>query len=138
MQNGKIKNKVLKLEATILKLKAQEAQGADVADKLADEQKKLDNNIALDKAAAGQASTFLSFDAQVSGAGPALGAAAATGGNGAAATGGKGKNTKGARAIEAEEDDVEDEADEVEDDADDVEDDADEIDDEADDDDDEQ
>ncbi|KAF2451237.1 hypothetical protein P171DRAFT_316470, partial [Karstenula rhodostoma CBS 690.94] len=69
LQNGKIKNKVLKLEATVLKLQAQQAQGDDVAEKLADEQKKLDNNIALDKAAAGQASTFLPFDAQVTGAG---------------------------------------------------------------------
>ncbi|KAG4417403.1 hypothetical protein IFR04_009472 [Cadophora malorum] len=64
LQNGKIKNKVLKLEATVLQLQAQAAQGKDTAAKLAEETKKLNNNIALDKAAAGQPSTFLSFDAQ--------------------------------------------------------------------------
>ncbi|KAI8400498.1 hypothetical protein FOFC_19340 [Fusarium oxysporum] len=39
LQRGKIKNKVLKLTATILKLQAQQAQGEDVADKLAEENK---------------------------------------------------------------------------------------------------
>ncbi|KAH7419481.1 hypothetical protein BKA64DRAFT_18393 [Cadophora sp. MPI-SDFR-AT-0126] len=63
LQNGKIKNKVLKLEATVIELQAKAAQGEDTAAKLAAEQKKLDNNIALDAAAAGQPSTFLSFDA---------------------------------------------------------------------------
>ncbi|CZT44288.1 uncharacterized protein RSE6_04435 [Rhynchosporium secalis] len=62
LQNGKIKNKVLKLEATVLKLKAQAAQGKDTSVKLAAESKKLDNNIALDKAAAGQPSTAVTFD----------------------------------------------------------------------------
>ncbi|KAH8602435.1 hypothetical protein B0O99DRAFT_648188 [Bisporella sp. PMI_857] len=65
LQNGKIKNKVLKLEATILKLQAQQAQGQDVEEKLATEQTKLNNNIALDEAAAGEESTFLSFDATI-------------------------------------------------------------------------
>lgn len=65
-QVGKIKNKVLKLTATIKKLEAQQAQGEDVADKLADEQKKLDNNIAQDEAAAGNASTNLEFDGTIS------------------------------------------------------------------------
>ncbi|KAJ4352536.1 uncharacterized protein N0V89_007885 [Didymosphaeria variabile] len=88
LENGKIKNKVLKLEATILKLQAQQAQGEDVADKLAEEQTKLDNNIAQDVAAAGQASTALEFDAQITGAGPALGDAAAGGNDAAAAAGG--------------------------------------------------
>ncbi len=63
LKNGKIKNKVLKLEATILELGAKAAQGEDVASKLAAEQKKLNNNIALDAKAAGQASTALPFDA---------------------------------------------------------------------------
>lgn len=63
IQNGKIKNKVLKLEATVIELQAKAAQGEDTSAKLAAEQKKLDNNIALDTAAAGQPSTKLSFDA---------------------------------------------------------------------------
>lgn len=65
-QAGKIKNKVLKLEATIIKLQAQQAQGQDVAADLAAEQKKLDNNIAQDKEVAGKPSTALSFDAAIS------------------------------------------------------------------------
>ncbi|KAI0188111.1 hypothetical protein EV127DRAFT_133431 [Xylaria flabelliformis] len=63
LQRGKIKNKVLKLTASVLKLQAQAAQGQDTADKLAEEQKKLDNNISQDEDEAGNASTFLSFDA---------------------------------------------------------------------------
>ncbi|KAF5022708.1 hypothetical protein F66182_5256 [Fusarium sp. NRRL 66182] len=63
LQRGKIKNKVLKLTATVLKLEAQQAQGEDVADKLEEENTKLQNNISQDEEAAGQASTFLSFDA---------------------------------------------------------------------------
>ncbi|UPL00072.1 hypothetical protein LCI18_011006 [Fusarium solani-melongenae] len=63
LQRGKIKNKVLKLTATMLKLQIQQAQGEDVADKMETENKKLQNNISQDEAAAGQASTFLSFDA---------------------------------------------------------------------------
>jgi hypothetical protein len=63
LQNGKIKNKVLKLMATKLELTIQAAQGKDTSAKLAAELKKLNNNIALDKAAAGQPSTKLSFDA---------------------------------------------------------------------------
>ncbi|KAJ4128865.1 hypothetical protein NW768_007387 [Fusarium equiseti] len=63
LQRGKIKNKVLKLTATILKLEAQKAQGDDVDEKLDEENKKLQNNIAQDQEAAGQASTFLSFNA---------------------------------------------------------------------------
>jgi hypothetical protein len=47
-------------------LQAQAAQGQDVADKLATEQKKLDNNIAQDEDAAGLPSTALSFDATTS------------------------------------------------------------------------
>ncbi|KAH7126452.1 small secreted protein [Dactylonectria estremocensis] len=63
LQRGKIKNKVLKLTATILKLQAQQAQGEDVADDLDAENTKLQNNISQDEEAAGLASTFLSFDA---------------------------------------------------------------------------
>ncbi|USP78903.1 small secreted protein [Curvularia clavata] len=67
IQNGKIKNKVLKLMATVIKLQAQQAQGQDVAAKLADETKKLNNNIALDTKAAGQTSIAEPFDATISG-----------------------------------------------------------------------
>ena len=56
LQNGKIKNKVLKLKLETLVLAIQGAQGDDTADKLAEEQTKLNKNISLDEAAAGQAS----------------------------------------------------------------------------------
>ncbi|KAK6612738.1 hypothetical protein H4I96_01951 [Botrytis cinerea] len=61
LQNGKIKNKVLKLTAEVLALQVKIAQGktGDVAA----EQTKLANNIKLDTAAAGQASTSVTFDA---------------------------------------------------------------------------
>ncbi|KAI1089410.1 hypothetical protein F5B19DRAFT_378129 [Rostrohypoxylon terebratum] len=64
LQRGKIKNKVLKLEATILRLKIQQAQGDDVASDMAAELKKLNNNISQDEAEAGKPSTFLSFNAK--------------------------------------------------------------------------
>ena len=60
---------MLKLTATKLELEAKQAQGEDVADKLAAELKKLNNNISLDKAAAGQPSTALPFTATISGGG---------------------------------------------------------------------
>ncbi|KAI5855123.1 hypothetical protein GGS23DRAFT_445122 [Durotheca rogersii] len=63
LQRGKIKNKVLKLEATLIRLQIEQAQGKDVTSQIAKEQKKLNNNIAQDEAEAGKASTFLSFDA---------------------------------------------------------------------------
>ncbi|KAG9194502.1 hypothetical protein G6011_04537 [Alternaria panax] len=70
IQNGKIKNKVLKLMATVIKLQAQQAQGDDsVADKLAEEMTKLNNNIEQDTAAAGQVSIAEPFDATISGGG---------------------------------------------------------------------
>ncbi|EDU42142.1 conserved hypothetical protein [Pyrenophora tritici-repentis Pt-1C-BFP] len=69
IQNGKIKNKVLKLMATVLKLQAQEAQGQDVAATLAEETKKFDNNVALDVKAAGQVSIAEPFTATISGKG---------------------------------------------------------------------
>ncbi|KAI0882367.1 uncharacterized protein GGS22DRAFT_170773 [Annulohypoxylon maeteangense] len=66
LQRGKIKNKVLKLEATILRLKIQQAQGVDVAKDMAAELKKLNNNISQDEAQAGKPSTSLSFNASTS------------------------------------------------------------------------
>jgi hypothetical protein len=64
LQRGKIKNKILKLEATVLRLMIDAAQGKDVADKMAEEQTKLNNNISQDEDEAGKPSTFLSFDAE--------------------------------------------------------------------------
>ncbi|KAF7958364.1 hypothetical protein EAE96_001913 [Botrytis aclada] len=61
LQNGKIKNKVLKLTAEVLALQIKIAQGK--AGDVAPEQTKLANNIKLDTAAAGQASTPVTFDA---------------------------------------------------------------------------
>jgi len=56
LQNGKIKNKVLKLQLEVLGLQIQAAQGDSDAtqDKIDEETTKLNTNIALDKAAAGQ------------------------------------------------------------------------------------
>jgi hypothetical protein len=51
--------------ATVIKLEAQQAQGEDVAAKLAEETKKLDTNIATDVKNAGQASTAVPFDAAI-------------------------------------------------------------------------
>ncbi|KAJ4393929.1 hypothetical protein N0V93_003146 [Gnomoniopsis smithogilvyi] len=65
LQRGKIKNKVLKLTATVLGLQAQQAQGEDVASKLATEQGKLDKNIAEDEAEAGNPSTAVPFDGNI-------------------------------------------------------------------------
>jgi hypothetical protein len=61
-QNGKIKNKVLKLTAEVLGIQIDAAQGGSGSD-LAAEQTKLANNIKLDTAAAGQASTAVDFTA---------------------------------------------------------------------------
>ncbi|RYP78934.1 hypothetical protein DL771_000319 [Monosporascus sp. 5C6A] len=66
LQRGKIKNKVLKLEATIMRLMIDQAHGKDVADKLEAETQKLNNNIQQDKEEAGKESTFLSFNASTS------------------------------------------------------------------------
>ncbi|RDL40454.1 Uncharacterized protein BP5553_00433 [Venustampulla echinocandica] len=60
LQNGKIKNKVLKLTATVLALQVKGAQGGDDS-KLAAEQTKLAKNIQLDVAAAGEPSTAVPF-----------------------------------------------------------------------------
>ncbi|KAI0763343.1 hypothetical protein BD413DRAFT_212621 [Trametes elegans] len=63
LQVGKIKNKVLKLtgEVQVLKIKLAKAQASgddtsDIESKIAEEQKKLDTNIATDKSHAGDAS----------------------------------------------------------------------------------
>lgn len=55
-------NRDTTVTAEVLVLQIQAAQGADKADKIAEEQKKLTKNISLDVAAAGQASTAVSFD----------------------------------------------------------------------------
>ena len=53
--------------ASKIELGARLAQGEDVADKLDEETKKLNNNIALDTKAAGQTSIAEPFDATISG-----------------------------------------------------------------------
>jgi len=55
--------------ATVIKLQAQQAQGDDVADQLAEEMTKLNNNIAQDEDAAGQVSIAEPFDATISASG---------------------------------------------------------------------
>ncbi|OMP87113.1 hypothetical protein BK809_0007199 [Diplodia seriata] len=56
LQVGKIKNKVLKLQLEIMDLQIKQAQGDDQTDKIAEEQKKLQENLDQDKEAAGQTS----------------------------------------------------------------------------------
>lgn len=66
LQNGKIKNKVLKLFLETIALEIQQAQGGkDNQAKIDKEQKKLNNNIAADKKAAGQASQSVTFTGDV-------------------------------------------------------------------------
>ncbi|KAI3396252.1 hypothetical protein diail_12396, partial [Diaporthe ilicicola] len=60
---GKTKNKVLKLTATMMKLAVEQAQGQHVAAEMAEEQAKLDKNIADDAAEAGASSADIQFDA---------------------------------------------------------------------------
>ncbi|KAK7716411.1 hypothetical protein SLS64_003565 [Diaporthe eres] len=60
---GKTKNKILKLTATTMRLAIEAAQGEDVAAEMAEEQTKLDKNIADDAAEAGAASADVQFDA---------------------------------------------------------------------------
>ncbi|CAO2652059.1 Nn.00g003420.m01.CDS01 [Neocucurbitaria sp. VM-36] len=63
LQNGKIKNKVLKLQTDVLRLQIQQAQGkAGLEEQIATQQKKLTTNVALDEKAAGQTSTGINFD----------------------------------------------------------------------------
>lgn len=62
LQVGKIKNKVLKLKLEVLDLQIAQAQGGkDNTAKIAQEQKKLDTNIATDKKSAGDASQAVDF-----------------------------------------------------------------------------
>lgn len=62
LQVGKIKNKVLKLKLFNLAMQIEQAQGKkDNSAKIAEETKKLNKNIELDKAAAGQKSTSVNF-----------------------------------------------------------------------------
>ncbi|KAF9729270.1 hypothetical protein PMIN06_010867 [Paraphaeosphaeria minitans] len=62
LQNGKIKNKVLKLQLEVLDLGISAAQsGKSNAAKIAQEQKKLDTNVATDQKNAGQASQSVKF-----------------------------------------------------------------------------
>ena len=56
LQNGKIKNKVLKLQLEVLGLQIEAAQGNANQDAITVETTKLNKNIALDTAAAGQTS----------------------------------------------------------------------------------
>jgi hypothetical protein len=56
LQNGKIKNKVLKLQLEVLGLQIQAAQGDENQSKIDEETTKLNTNIGLDKKAAGQTS----------------------------------------------------------------------------------
>ena len=88
---GKTKNKVLKLMATKIELEAKQAQGENVAAKLEDELKKLNNNIATDKKNAGKSSTALPFDATISGGGK-VATGAGTKNNKAAAGGNNNNN----------------------------------------------
>lgn len=62
LTNGKIKNKVLKLQLEVMDLMISQAQGDDNAAKIAEEQKKLDTNIATDKKNAGATSQSVQFD----------------------------------------------------------------------------
>jgi hypothetical protein len=54
VQNGKIKNKVLKLQLEVLALQIEAAQGDQDLAKIDEETTKLNKNIQLDEAAAGQ------------------------------------------------------------------------------------
>jgi hypothetical protein len=92
---GKTKNKILKLMATKIELEAKQAQGEDVAAKLKEELTKLNNNIAADTKNAGNPSTALPFDANITGGGStAAGAGNAAAGNDA--TAGNNKNNAAA------------------------------------------
>ncbi|KAK7969489.1 hypothetical protein PG996_002068 [Apiospora saccharicola] len=66
LQNGKIKNKVLKLFLETTALEIEQAQGGKSNQaKIDKEQKKLNNNVALDTKAAGQASQSVTFTGDV-------------------------------------------------------------------------
>ncbi|KAH9215221.1 hypothetical protein DL95DRAFT_140905 [Leptodontidium sp. 2 PMI_412] len=62
LQVGKIKNKVLKLQTDVLRLQIQAAQGKTGLDaQIAQQQKKLNTNVALDVAAKGQTAKAIDF-----------------------------------------------------------------------------
>ncbi|KAF2708677.1 hypothetical protein K504DRAFT_467913 [Pleomassaria siparia CBS 279.74] len=61
LTNGKIKNKVLKLQLEVLDLQISQAKGKDETSQIAAEQKKLNTNIATDKKNAGQPSQSVPF-----------------------------------------------------------------------------
>ncbi|KAH7336570.1 hypothetical protein BKA65DRAFT_36657 [Rhexocercosporidium sp. MPI-PUGE-AT-0058] len=62
LQVGKIKNKVLKLQTDVLRLQIQAAQGKTGLDaQIAQQQKKLAANVALDVAAKGQTAKAINF-----------------------------------------------------------------------------
>ncbi|KAL9112256.1 MAG: hypothetical protein Q9227_003374 [Pyrenula ochraceoflavens] len=62
LQNGKIKNKVLKLQLEVTGLQIQQAQGKDTSAQIDEEMTKLNTNIGLDQDAAGQESQAVQFD----------------------------------------------------------------------------
>jgi len=62
LQNGKIKNKVLKLQLEVMDLMISQARGSDNAAKITEEQTKLNNNIATDKKNAGATSQSVAFN----------------------------------------------------------------------------
>ncbi|KAF4122554.1 hypothetical protein GMORB2_7546 [Geosmithia morbida] len=61
LQVGKIKNKVLKLQLEVLALQIEQAKGEDNAEKLEEEQTKLNKNIATDQESAGETSQSVNF-----------------------------------------------------------------------------
>ncbi|CAJ2503184.1 Uu.00g105780.m01.CDS01 [Anthostomella pinea] len=62
LQNGKIKNKILKLQTDILRIQIETAQGnTESTSDLAGQQSKLAEDVATDEAAAGEASTSVNF-----------------------------------------------------------------------------
>lgn len=62
LQNGKIKNKVLKLQTDVLRIQIEVAQGNTASQSsLAAQQAKLATNVALDVKAAGKEATAISF-----------------------------------------------------------------------------
>lgn len=73
--------------ASKIELEAKQAQGEDVADKLAEETTKMNTNIATDTKNAGQVSIAESFDATISGGGNVAAAAANVGSSAAASNG---------------------------------------------------
>lgn len=61
LQNGKIKNKVLKLQLQVLALQIEAARGKDTSEKLAKQLAKLEKNVKQDEDAAGEPSLGVDF-----------------------------------------------------------------------------